>query len=273
MHRIAKMKIALHASVFPFRTVNGVFQMCLNKDLDSVVLFSKEVLENETFEETASKGALSELGLTGRITGVIDGERTIHRTEGKETLIYTKIYGFEVHSEESTGDFFHWLSVEEALSYYDKWMKPVFDNIYLKCGNPAKAVRYQSGVVPLIVTNDDTFVCLIRYKNAEKDAEWGLPRGGIEPDLTAAKSALKEAFEEAGLIGDVVDELGTSEYEYEGVPQHVTWFSMRIDKTLSAYPEVLVRDRRWIALEKAFTMVHPVVAAKIRKAAQGIGAI
>ena len=53
-------------------------------------------------------------------------------------------------------------------------------------------------------------VCLIRRKGS---TSWGIPKGSVDPGDTLEKTALKEAWEEAGISGRLVGvSLGSYEY-------------------------------------------------------------
>jgi phosphohistidine phosphatase len=68
----------------------------------------------------------------------------------------------------------------------------------------------QSAVIPYRRGPNGLEVLLV---TSRKGKRWVLPKGVVEPDLTPAVSAEKEAMEEAGVRGAVDDEpLGTYEY-------------------------------------------------------------
>jgi phosphohistidine phosphatase len=68
----------------------------------------------------------------------------------------------------------------------------------------------QSAVIPYRRGPNGLEVLLV---TSRKGKHWVLPKGVVEPDLTPAVSAEKEAMEEAGVRGAVDDEpLGTYEY-------------------------------------------------------------
>lgn len=85
---------------------------------------------------------------------------------------------------------------------------------------------------------------------------WVLPKGNIEPDLTAGESAMREAFEEAGLEGVIAgDSIGTYQYtkvdNNGGGDRRVAVFPMEITRVLHDWPEQHMRRRKWIAIRHA----------------------
>ncbi len=86
---------------------------------------------------------------------------------------------------------------------------------------------------------------------------WIVPKGWLSRGKAPCLSAALEAFEEAGVIGEVVSHPLAS-YRYvkqgeDGVRQHrrVTLFSLRVVGTLTNWPERGQRKRRWFSLAEA----------------------
>ena len=91
----------------------------------------------------------------------------------------------------------------------------------------------QAAVIPV----RDGRVCLVTSRSG---ARWVFPKGRIEARQTAAQAGLVEAWEEAGLRGDIDGEaVGTYRYEKRGRPHHVTVFVMRVDAETDDFPELL----------------------------------
>jgi 8-oxo-dGTP pyrophosphatase MutT (NUDIX family) len=116
--------------------------------------------------------------------------------------------------------------------------------------SPPPAWYYrQSGVVPFRRGTDGPEVLLITSRTSKR---WIIPKGVVEPELTAAESALGEAFEEAGLKGRVVGPpLGSFTYaKWEGTCT-VEVFAMAVDEIRDDWPERKERRRRWLSLAAA----------------------
>ena len=86
---------------------------------------------------------------------------------------------------------------------------------------------------------------------------WIIPKGWLMPGLTAAGSAAREAWEEAGIEG-APEEAALGFFAYrkglhagKSVPCVVEVFSLRVDKLTDRYPEKGQRRRKWFSAEKA----------------------
>jgi 8-oxo-dGTP pyrophosphatase MutT (NUDIX family) len=101
----------------------------------------------------------------------------------------------------------------------------------------------------------DGTVCLVTSQSGN---HWVVPKGSLEPGLTAAETALKEAWEEAGLAGTLDrDPVGTYLYEKSGNCYHVTVFLMQVTAASADWPERELRVRRWVRPQQAIAWVRP----------------
>ena len=108
----------------------------------------------------------------------------------------------------------------------------------------------QAAVIPV----RDGRVCLVTSRSR---ARWVFPKGRIEVRQTAAQAGLVEAWEEAGLRGDVVGEaVGTYRYEKRGRLHHVTVFVMRVDAETDDFPEFGQRTREWLTPDAALARLE-----------------
>jgi 8-oxo-dGTP pyrophosphatase MutT (NUDIX family) len=112
----------------------------------------------------------------------------------------------------------------------------------------------QSGVIPYRIRNGEIEVLLI---TSLKRKRWVIPKGVIEPWVSPADSAVQEAWEEAGLVGQVSStSLGSYEYRKWGGTCHVEVFLLRVETVLEEWPEVGLREREWLSLEEAASRVR-----------------
>jgi 8-oxo-dGTP pyrophosphatase MutT (NUDIX family) len=111
----------------------------------------------------------------------------------------------------------------------------------------------QSGVIPYRVQDGLIQVLLI---TSVKRKRWIIPKGMVEPGLSAAESAAKEAWEEAGVTG-TISKLPLDHYTYKkwGGAYWVDVFLLRVETIYEDWPEARFRTRRWLSLEKAAKIV------------------
>jgi len=104
--------------------------------------------------------------------------------------------------------------------------------------------RHGKGHEVLLITSRDT-------------GRWIIPKGWLIDGLTAAGSALREAWEEAGIEGAADDSaLGFFAYrkgldQNRAVPCVVEVFALKVDRLTDRYPEKGQRRRKWFRPEKA----------------------
>lgn len=108
---------------------------------------------------------------------------------------------------------------------------------------------HQSAVIPYRFLNGDLEICLI---TSVKKKKWIIPKGYIDFNLSPFESAKKEAFEEAGILGnDNTYDLGIYKVKKQVGIVDVRVFSLEVTKTLDDFPEVKMRQRRWFKFEEA----------------------
>jgi 8-oxo-dGTP pyrophosphatase MutT (NUDIX family) len=119
--------------------------------------------------------------------------------------------------------------------------------------------RRQFGALPYRIGTDGTAeVLLITSRETRR---WVIPKGwpmrGRKPHATAAR----EAFEEAGLVGEVSHKpLGAYAYDKRlkngsSVPCLVEVFAFAVRQQRKRWPEKDQRDGRWFSLEQAAALV------------------
>jgi 8-oxo-dGTP pyrophosphatase MutT (NUDIX family) len=97
----------------------------------------------------------------------------------------------------------------------------------------------------------------------KKAGVWALPKGAIDPGEKPEQTAVREAFEETGVHGTLVEKLGDVRYVY-------TWAGERVFKVVSFYllragrgrigeideaMRVEVAEARWLPLDEAQTLL------------------
>jgi len=90
---------------------------------------------------------------------------------------------------------------------------------------------------------------------------WVVPKGWPIKGISSAKSAAREAFEEAGVLGKIRKRpVGTYAYDKRlknGRLQHVrvAVFALAVETEAEAYPEVGQRERTWVSPTEAARLV------------------
>jgi len=111
-----------------------------------------------------------------------------------------------------------------------------------------------SCVIPYRVSNGSIELLLI---TSIKKQKWIFPKGFIEFNLSAFESAKKEAYEEAGVIGEnETVELGSFELKKKNSSSYVKIFSMEVTKELKDYPEKNLRKRKWFTVKEALENIE-----------------
>ena len=113
----------------------------------------------------------------------------------------------------------------------------------------------QYGVLPWRVDRQgDMRVMLITDRNQQN---WGVPKGWPVEGRVPFMSAALDAFEEAGIIGDI-DPQPLTDYGYASkatdgtsLARRVTLFAMRVRGTLLHWKEHGQRQRRWFSASEA----------------------
>lgn len=134
----------------------------------------------------------------------------------------------------------------------------------------------QSAALPYRISpHGVTEVLLVSTTSAQR---WGIPKGAIENGHTFASSAAKEAFEEAGVEGDIapgaVGHYRAIKRTHCGRPALIeVWVHlMRVTGTLAEWPEKGRRDLRWCSATTAAALVdEPILADLCLRLAVGTG--
>ena len=99
----------------------------------------------------------------------------------------------------------------------------------------------------------DTKVCLVTSSSGKR---WVIPKGRLEPGKTESEIALQEAWEEAGLFGNLHPlPVGSYVYEKWGDTYHVTVFLMEVTTVADDWPERDLRQRRWLRPTQALAHI------------------
>jgi 8-oxo-dGTP pyrophosphatase MutT (NUDIX family) len=119
---------------------------------------------------------------------------------------------------------------------------------------------YQHGALPFVsVGHGEIRILLVTTRGR---GDWVIPKGWPIRGLTAAATAEREAFEEAGVIGSIVGDTPVGSYRYEKrrparklITCEVSVFLLAVKRQLRKWPEKSQRDTRWFAPEDAAKVV------------------
>lgn len=106
---------------------------------------------------------------------------------------------------------------------------------------------------------DEPRILLITSKRTRR---WVLPKGWPKAGETLAAAAAREAFEEAGVLGQALSEESIGEYTYDKrvgddlVACRVAVFPLRVASIASSWPERGQRALRWCSPEQAARLVR-----------------
>jgi len=101
-----------------------------------------------------------------------------------------------------------------------------------------------------------------------KGKHWGIPKGRVEPHLSFAENAAKEAFEEAGVVGEIAT---ASAGMYRAAKRlgalagviEVWVYLMRVTEVRAEFPERGRREIKWVTPDEAATLLREPLLAKL----------
>ena len=127
----------------------------------------------------------------------------------------------------------------------------------------------QSGILPYKFVDGNIFLLLI---TSRKGNRWIIPKGIVEPHLTPVESASQEAFEEAGIEGNIsIKSIGQYTHDKWGGTCTITVFPMKVEKEYDDWPEHSIRKRQWFLLDEALNRIDsPVLKDHISEFARGL---
>jgi len=126
-------------------------------------------------------------------------------------------------------------------------------------GAAKRDTRTQFAALPFRVRKSEVQVLLLSSLDTGR---WIIPKGWPMDGLTPADAAAQEAWEEAGVKGNVSDQcIGLYSYNkvLEGgllMPCVVAVFPLEVRRVEDSYPEAGLRRRKWVSARKAATRVQ-----------------
>ena len=122
-----------------------------------------------------------------------------------------------------------------------------------------KRPRRQCAALPLTRRDDGAYLVLLL--TSRETRRWVLPKGWRKRKLGAWEQAAREAYEEAGLIGEI-GRRSVGHYRYDKrlrsgrvVPCRVDVFPLEVTGRLDDWPEKAEREAAWFTLDEAAARV------------------
>jgi 8-oxo-dGTP pyrophosphatase MutT (NUDIX family) len=107
----------------------------------------------------------------------------------------------------------------------------------------------QSGALPYTVIDGRVVFLLV---TSRRTGRWIFPKGSISTGMTAWDSAAKEAFEEAGVIGEIGTEpVGTYQNTDKGLLVDIDLYPLKVGEQFDSWDEMDQRLRHWVLLAEA----------------------
>lgn len=99
-------------------------------------------------------------------------------------------------------------------------------------------------VAGCLVYNQNKEILLVRRSGG---TGWTIPKGGTVKGLSRKASAVKEVYEEAGVLGSIESKLTT----LYGVEEILHIYPMELVEVLKKYPEKKYRERKFFSYKAA----------------------
>lgn len=100
-------------------------------------------------------------------------------------------------------------------------------------------------------------ICLVTNTSGRR---WILPKGHVPPGTSAPILAACEAWEEAGLLGQIADQASCRyQMQKSGHSYEVEVFLLLVTRCVSDWPERRNRRRCWVSIEQAAKQLEPEV--------------
>ena len=136
-----------------------------------------------------------------------------------------------------------------------------------------KRPRRQCAALPLAMREDGLWIVLLVTSRGTR--RWVLPKGWVERGVPDAEQAAREAFEEAGIVGDIADR-PIGRYRYDKrlrtgrcISCRVDVFAMWVSGRLDDWPEKRQREAAWFTPAEAAALVEEAGLADILRGLDG----
>lgn len=108
----------------------------------------------------------------------------------------------------------------------------------------------QSGAIPYLERDGQLLTVLVT--SGKNSSFWLFPKGHLEDKLTSAEAAAAEAYEEAGIRGQIAKKaLGSYSFVKLGREYRVKLYPLKVKKVFKKWPEANRRSRAMVSFEEA----------------------
>jgi len=119
---------------------------------------------------------------------------------------------------------------------------------------------HQAGAIPYAIIDGELRILLV---TARGSGRWLIPKGNIDPGLTPAQAAAKEAYEEAGIRGKITTDTPLGFFtSFKGLkseekkkPVTVEVYALLVGRQLKRWPERKQREICWMSADDAANSV------------------
>jgi 8-oxo-dGTP pyrophosphatase MutT (NUDIX family) len=131
---------------------------------------------------------------------------------------------------------------------------------------PTRKPRLQSGALAYRVERHGKVrVLLVRTRRSKR---WSIPKGELKPALSMPENAAEEAFEEAGVRGEVATASSgmyrrTKRAWYGDAIVEIWVYLLRVSEQLKQFPEKGQRETKWVSCGAAAKMLREPLLAEL----------
>jgi 8-oxo-dGTP pyrophosphatase MutT (NUDIX family) len=111
--------------------------------------------------------------------------------------------------------------------------------------------RKKSAIIPYRFTKNQLQILLVTASSDRKRGrKWVIPKGGITARLKAQLSAIKEAYEEAGVLVGKPHPVCVGKFRDGSKGDPIPTFLIEVAKLNKDWPEKYKRKRKWVNADK-----------------------
>jgi ADP-ribose pyrophosphatase YjhB (NUDIX family) len=114
-------------------------------------------------------------------------------------------------------------------------------------------MEHKIGVIPFDISSERI---AIMFVTSQKRGRWILPKGNLKAGESHKKASKREAFEEAGVIGNLLKNFPMTHVIHKTNKASisrvmVTYYPMLVSEQFDEWPEKRKRERHWALLDDA----------------------